>query len=126
MDREFVIWVFVGYDPVGFYWFLCSGGFLLVVFRWWVFVGYGGQICGFGRARWRHRRFGRGLWVSPSMWPWAMDRGCGVGFFLLGLLGSDGGSVFGYNGGSVVGCACVVGCRLICGARLAMLWVAVW
>ena len=46
-----------------------------------------------------HRRFGCGLWVSLSMWPWAMGRGYGAGFFLLGLLVSDGGSVFGYNGG---------------------------
>ena len=37
---------------------------------------------------------------------------------VLGLLGNDGSSVFGYCSGSVVGCACVVGCRLICGAGL--------
>ena len=111
---------------MGFCWLLCSYGFLLVVLRLWVFVGYEGQICEFGHARWRRHRFGRGLWVSPSMWPWAIGRGCGVGFFLLGLLGSDGGLVSGYSDGSVVGCACVVGCCLICGARLAMLWVAVW
>ena len=48
-----------------------------------------------------------------------------LGFFLLGLLGSDGGSVFGYSGGLVVGCACVVGFCLICGAGLVVLWVAV-
>ena len=46
-----------------------------------------------------HHWFSRGLWVSLSMWPWAMGRGYGVGFFWLGLLVSDGGSVFGYNGG---------------------------
>ena len=45
MNREFVIW------------------FLLVVL-WWVFVGYGGQICEFGRARWCRHLFGRGSWVS--------------------------------------------------------------
>ena len=111
---------------MGFCWLLCSYGFLLVVLRLWVFVGYEGQICGFGRARWHCRWFGHGLWVSLSVWPWAIGRGCGVGFFLLGLLGSDGGSVFGYSDGSVVGCACVVGCRLIYGAGLVVLWVAVW
>ena len=50
VDREFVIWVFVGCDPVGFFgccalvgfcWLCSSGGFLLVVLRW-VLVGYGG------------------------------------------------------------------------------------
>ena len=111
---------------MGFCWLLCSYGFLLVVLRLWVFVGYEGQICGFGRARWHCRWFGHGLWVSLSVWPWAIGRGCGVGFFLLGLLGSDGGSVFGYSDGSVGGCACVVGCRLIYGAGLVVLWVAVW
>ena len=63
--------------------------------------------------------------ASSSVWLWvmgvivgvAMGRGCGAGFFLLGLLGS--------NGGSVVGCACVVGFCLICGAGLVVLWVAV-
>ena len=49
MDREFVIWVFVGCDSVGFCWSLCSGGFLLVMLRW-VFVGYRDQICGFGHG----------------------------------------------------------------------------
>ena len=44
---------------------------------------------------------------------------------MLGLLGSDGGLVSGYSGGSVVGCACVVGYRLICGDGLAVLWVMV-
>ena len=74
---------------MGFCWLLCSCGFFLVVLRRWVFVGYEGQICEFGHARWRRHRFGRGLWVSPSMWPWAIGRGCGVGFFFLGLLGSE-------------------------------------
>ena len=109
-----VIWVFVGRASVGFCWL-------------W------SQICGFGSAQWRCRWFGRESWVSPLVWPWvvgvsvgvAMGRGCGVGFFLLGLLGSDGGSVFGYSGGLVVGCACVVGCRLICGVGLVVLWVVV-
>ena len=50
-----------------------------------------------------HRWFGHGLWVSLSVWPWAMGRGCGVGFFLLGLLGSDGGSMSGYDGGLMSG-----------------------
>ena len=54
-----------------------------------------------------------------------MGRGSGAGFFLLGLLGSNGGSMSGYNGGSVVGCACVMGCCLICGAGLVVLWVTV-
>ena len=72
-----------------------------------------------------HRRFGRGSWVSLLVWSWVVGRGCGVGFFLLGLLGSDGGSLSGYSGGSVVGCACVMGCRLICDAGLVMLWVTV-
>ena len=54
-----------------------------------------------------------------------MGHGCGARFFLLGLLGSDGGLVPGYSGGSVVGCACVVGYRLICGDGLAVLWVTV-
>ena len=49
----------------------------------------------------------------------------GFFFFLLGLLGNDGGSMFGYNGCLVVGYACVVGRRLICRARLVVLWVAV-
>ena len=49
-----------------------------------------------------------------------------LGFFLLGLLGSNGGLVSGYSGGSEVGCACVVGHRLICGAGLVVLWVVVW
>ena len=31
MDHEFVIWVFVGCDPVGFCWLLCFNGFLLVM-----------------------------------------------------------------------------------------------
>ena len=50
-----------------------------------------------------------------------MGRGCGAGFFLLGLLGSDGGSMSGYSCGSVVGYACVVACRMICDARLVVL-----
>ena len=71
--------------------------------------------------------------ASSSVWLWvvgvivgvAMGRCCGAGFFLLGLLGSNGGLVFGYSGGSVVGCACVVGFCLICGVGLVVLWVAV-
>ena len=54
-----------------------------------------------------------------------MGRGSGAGFFLLGLLGNDGGSVSSYNGGLVVGCACVMGYRLICGAKLVVMWVVV-
>ena len=73
-----------------------------------------------------HCRFGCGLWVSPLVWSWAMGRGCGARFFLLWLLGSDGGSVSGYSGGSVVGCAYVVGRRLICGVGLVVLWIVVW
>ena len=113
MNREFVIWVFVGCDPVGFYWLLCFGGFLLVMG-----VRFVGLVVLDGIAV--------GLWVSLSVWSWAMGCGCGARFFLLGLLGSDGGLVPGYSGGSVVGCACVVGCRLICGAGLVVLWVVVW
>ena len=92
---------------------------------WWVFVGYGGQICGFGRAQWHRRRFGSGRHRWCGHGPWAMGHGYGAGFFLLGLLGSNGGSMSGYNGGSVVGCACVMGCCLICGAGLVVLWVTV-
>ena len=112
---------------MGFYW-LCSDGFLLVVL-WWVFVGLvvlAGFAVSLAMGCGCHYRFGRGLWVSPSVWSWAMGRGCGARFFLLGLLGSNGGSVSGYSGGSEVGCACVVGRRLICGAGLAMQWVVVW
>ena len=50
---------------------------------------------------------------------------CWAFFFLLGLLGSNGGLVSGYSGSLVVGCACIVGYRLICGAGLAVLWVTV-
>ena len=80
---------------MGFCWLLCSSGFLLVVLRRWVFVGCGGQICGFGHAQWRCRWFGRESWVSPLVWPWvvgvsvgvAMGRGCGVGFFFAWVAG---------------------------------------
>ena len=71
---------------MGFCWLCSGGGFWLVVLRQ-VFVGYGGQIYVFGRAQRRRRRFGRGLWVSPSIWvlplvwPWAMGHGCGARFF---------------------------------------------
>nr|POE77259.1 hypothetical protein CFP56_29761 [Quercus suber] len=62
-----------------------------------------------------HRRLGRGLWVSLSVWPWAMGRGCGARFFCLGCWVA-----------MVVRCLAttVVQC-LICGAGLAMLWLAV-
>ena len=89
----------------------------------WVFVGYGSQICGFGRARWRRRWFGHGLWVSLLVWLWvmsvtvgvAMCRGCGAEFFCLGCWVA-----------MVVWClATVVVQCLICGAKLAVLWVAV-
>ena len=59
------------------------------------------------------------------MWPWVLVVLLGFFFFLLGLLGSNGGLVSGYSGSSVVGYACVVGYRLICGAGLAVLWVTV-
>ena len=62
-----------------------------------------------------HRRFGRGLWVSLSMWPWAMGRGYGAGFFCLGCWLV---MVVRFLATTVVGCACVMGCRLICGAEL--------
>ena len=89
---------------MGFYW-LCSDGFLLVVLLW-VFVGLVvlvGFTVSLAVGCGCHCRFGRGLWVSPSVWSWAMGRGCGVGFFLLGLLGSDGGSMSSYGGGSMSG-----------------------
>ena len=86
--------------------------------------------------------------ASPSVWPWVMGvivglavgrrchRRCGHGpwvmvvvlvffFFLLGLLGCDGGSMSGYSYGLVVSCACIVACRLICCAGLVVLWVVV-
>ena len=85
-----------------------------------------GVAVGLAVGRGCHCWFGCGFWVSSSVWPWALGRGCGARFFLLRLLGSDGGSVSSYSGGLVVGCACVVGCSLICGARLVVLWVAVW
>ena len=84
-------------------------------------------VFGFGRARWRHHWFGCGLWVSLSIWPWvvgvttnvAMGHGswlwCSV--FSLGLLGSNGGSVSGYNGYSMSDLWCwvgyAVGCNLV-------------
>ena len=51
----------------------------------------------------------------PLVWLWVM----------VIVLGNDGGLVSSYNGGSVVGCACVMGCYLICGAGLVVLWVVV-
>ena len=96
---------------MGFCW-LCSGGFLLVMGVKYVSLAVldGVAIClvvGHGCHHW----FSRGLWVSLSMWPWAMGRG---------------GSVSCYNDGSVVGCVCVMGYCLICGARLVVLWVVIW
>ena len=62
--------------------------------------------------------------MLSSVWPWVLVVLLGF-FFLLGLLGSNGGLVSGYSGSSVVGYACVVGYHLICGAGLAVLWLTV-
>jgi len=109
-----VIWVFVG------------GEFLLVMgVRFVGLAVLDGVTVGLAVGCGYHRRFGSGRHRWCGHGPWAMGRGYGAGFFLLGFLGSNGGSMSGYNGGSVVGCACVVGCCLICGAGLVVLWVAV-
>ena len=98
---------------MGFCW-LCFGGFLLVMgIKFVGLVVLDGVIVGLAVGCGCHHQCGHGSWL----WCWA--------FFLLGLLGSDGGLVSGYSGGSVVGCACVVGYRLICGDGLAVLWVTV-
>ena len=96
-----MIWVFVDCDRVGFCW-LCSSGFSLVMgVRFVGLVVLDGVVIGLAVGCGCHHRFGRGLWVSLSVWPWAMGRGCGARFFLLGSLGSDGGSMSGYSGGLV-------------------------
>ena len=118
MDHEFVICVFVGCCALamGFCW-LCSGGFLLVMgVRFVGLVMLDGIVIGLAVGYGCHRQFGHGLWVSLLVWPWAMGRGCGVGFFCLGCWVA-----------TVVRClaTAVVWC-LICGAGLAVLWVAIW
>ena len=54
------------------------------------------------------------------MWPWVVV--VVLGFFLLGLLGSDGGSVSGYSGGSVSDLWCLVGYVIGCGLVKLQRW----
>ena len=112
-----VIWVFVGCVPMGFYWLwrldLWVWSYLMALLSVWPWVV--GVTVGLAVGRRCYRWFGRGPWVVVVV----------LGFFLLGLLGSDGGSMSGYNCGLVVGCACVMACRLICGVGLVVLWVVV-
>ena len=82
---------FVGCAPVGFGWLWgldlwvwpCSMALPLV------WPGVMGVTVGLAIGCGCHYRCGHGPWVAIMV----------LGFFLLGLLVSDGGSVFGYNGG---------------------------
>ena len=101
---------------MGFCW-LCFGEFLLVMgVRFVGLVVLDGIAIGLAVGHGCHCRCGHGPWVVVVV----------LGFFLLRLLGSDGGLVFGYSGGWLCLCcglpfdfwcwvSCAVGCGLICG-----------
>ena len=89
-----VIWVFVGCAAMGFCWLWWS--------NLWVWLWVMGVIVGLA--------LGRGSWL----WCWVI--------FLLGLPGSNGGLVSGYNDGWLCLCCgfssdlwCWVGCAMSCG-----------
>ena len=91
VDREFVMWVFVGCDPVGFCWLWCSSGFLLVMgVRFVGLAMLDGVAVGLAVGCGCHCQCGQGPSVVVV-----------VLVSLLGLLSSNGGSVSGYSGGLV-------------------------
>ena len=72
----------------GFFCWLCSSGFWLVMgVRFMGLAMLDGIAVGLAGGHGCHRRFGHRLWVSLSMWPWAMGRDYGAGFFFAWVAG---------------------------------------